>query len=178
MILARRRRPQSPKEAGVGHKITPGAILLTNGALLPDGLRMESEACVPGWRIVTNLDTPALGREIRNAGWTFLSLAGESRASVFGIDHQKSLRRAIEKILARGESQHFNSLEITRVSSAGSERFPLVCHVTVSAQWRHIQRDLMPSIAGKLVEPFVQESGIPNGIARRAIKQRFQRLVA
>jgi hypothetical protein len=162
----------------MGHKITPGAALIINGALLPEGLRLESEPCVPGWRIVTNFDTPALDREIRKTGWSFLSLAHESRATVFGIDHQKSLRRAIEKILERGEFQHFNSLEITQVSSAGEGRFPLVCHVTVSAQWRHIQRDSVPSSSGKLFNPLAQESDIRDAIARPAIQQRFQRLVA
>jgi hypothetical protein len=178
MILRRKRQPQAAKRANMGHKITAGAILIINGAVLPDGLRLECEPCVPGWKIVTNLDMSALDREIRKTGWTFLSLAGESKATVFGIDHQKTLRRAIEKILERGESHHFNSLEITRVVSAGSGRFPLVCYVTVSAQWRHIQQGVMPSRAGKLFEPLVRASDIRNPIVRPAVEHRFQRLVA
>jgi hypothetical protein len=49
------------------------------------------------------------------------------------------VRRAIEHILANPKSTKFNSLEITRVASTGSGRFPLVWYVTVSARLRHIQ---------------------------------------
>jgi hypothetical protein len=77
--------------------------------------------------------------EIREAGWTFFCLAGQLGTTVFGIDEQKTLRRAVEQILASPESAEFNSLEIMRVASEASKRFLGVCYVTVSAQSRHIQ---------------------------------------
>ena len=162
----------------MAHKIKPGAVLIFNGAPLPEGLRLECEPCVPGWQIVTNLDMTALDREVRKTGWTFLSIAANTKATVFGIDHQKTLRGAIEKILQRGASRHFNALEITRVASAGSERFPLVCYVTVSAQWRHIQQGLMHSSAANTFKPLIPASELRDEIARPAIEQKSQRLVA
>ncbi len=119
--------------------IKTGTILIKEGALLPEVLRFESEPCAPGWRLIKNLDGYGLGRKIHEAGWTFSSRAGEIGATVFGFDEQKTLRRAVEQILAKLESAEFNSLEIMRVASEASERFLGVRYVTVSAQSRDIQ---------------------------------------
>ncbi len=116
--------------------IKTGTILIKEGTLLPESLRFESESCAPGWRLVQNLDGYELGRKIHEAGWTFFCLAGEIGATVFGFDEQKTLRRAVEQILANLESAEFNSLEIMRLAS---KRFLGVRYVTVSAQSRHIQ---------------------------------------
>ena len=103
--------------------IKPGTILIREGTLLPETLRFESEPCVPGWRLVKDLDGCGLDRKIREAGWTFFCLAGQLGATVFGIDEQKTLSRAVEQILASPESAEFNSLEIMRVASEASKRF-------------------------------------------------------
>ncbi len=119
--------------------IKPGTILIKEGTLLPEAVRFESEPCVPGWRLVKDLDGCGLDRKIRDAGWTFFRLAGQLGATVFGIDEQKTLSRAVGQILANLESAEFNSLEIMRVTSEASKRFLGVRYVTVSAQSRHIQ---------------------------------------
>ena len=126
----------------MAHEITTGTILIKDGTLLPEELKFESEPCVPGWWLVKDFDGYKLDREIRKTGWTFFCLAREIKATVFGIDKQKMVLKAIERILANPKSEKFNSLEITRVASAGSGRFPLVGYVTVSAQPRHIQESL------------------------------------
>ena len=119
--------------------IKPGTILIKEGTLLPEAVRFESERCVPGWRLVKDLDGCGLDRKIRDAGWTFFCLAGQLGATAFGIDEQKTLSRAVGQILANLESAEFNSLEIMRVTSEASKRFLGVRYVTVSAQSRHIQ---------------------------------------
>jgi hypothetical protein len=119
--------------------IKTGTILIKEGTRLPTALRFESEPCAPGWRLVKNLDGFGLGRKIQEAGWTFSWRPGEIGATVFGLDEQKTLRRAIEQILANLESAEFNSLEIIRVASEVSKRFLGVRYVTVSAQPRQIQ---------------------------------------
>ncbi len=121
------------------------AVLIREDIPLPANLSIESEVFLPGWRLIKNLDGYGLDREIREAGWTFFCLAGETRATVFGIDEEKMVRRAIEQILANRARTNpawkkFNSLEITHVSSVASRRFLGVCCVTVSAQSRHIQQ--------------------------------------
>jgi hypothetical protein len=122
--------------------IKPGTILIKEGTLLPETLRFESESCVPGWRLVKNLDGDGLDRKIREAGWSFFCLAGQLHATVFGIDEQKTLSRAVEQIVAKLKSAESNSLEIMRVASEASKRFLGVRYVTVSAQSRHIQDNL------------------------------------
>jgi hypothetical protein len=122
--------------------IKTGTILIKEGTLLPKFLRFESEPCAPGWRLVKNLDGYGLGRKIHEAGWTFSWQAGEIGATVFGLDEQKTLRRAVEQILANQESAEFNSLEIMRVASEASKRFLGVHYVTVSAQSRDIQESV------------------------------------
>ena len=116
-----------------------GTILIREGTLLPETLRFESESCVSGWRLVKDLGGCGLDRKIREAGWTFFCIAGQLRATVFGIDEQKTLSRAVEQILANLELAEFNFMEIIRVASEASKRFLGVRYLTVSAQSRHIQ---------------------------------------
>ncbi len=111
-------------------------ILIKDGTFLPDALRFESEPCATGWRLVKNLDGCGLGRKIHEAGWTFFCLAGEIKATVFGFDEQKTVRRAVKRILANLKSEKFNSVEITRVAS---KHFLGVPYASVSARSRHIQ---------------------------------------
>ncbi|HVB87194.1 MAG TPA: hypothetical protein VNK23_11085 [Candidatus Dormibacteraeota bacterium] len=123
-------------------KIGTGTVLVKNDAVLPDDLRLESEPYAAGWRMITDLDGFGLDHALQKTGWTFFCLAGEVKTTVFGIDKEGMLRRAVERLLAKGKSDGFNSLEITHVASVGSERFPLVRYVTVSAQWRQIQESM------------------------------------
>jgi hypothetical protein len=116
--------------------INTGTILIKDGTFLPDALRFETEPCATGWRLVKNLDAYGLGRKISEAGWTFFWLAGEIGATVFGFDGQKTVRRAVKRILANLKSGEFNSLEITRIAS---KRFLGVSYASVSAHSRHIQ---------------------------------------
>lgn len=102
--------------------------------------------------MVTDLDGNRLDRAVEKTGWNYFCLAGEVKTTVFGIDSQSMIRRAIERILARGKSDGFNSMEITQVASVGSERFPLVRYVTLSARWRHIQDSLFLSRAMSLLK--------------------------
>ena len=120
-------------------KIRPGTILIREGTALPEALPFASEPYSSGWRLVKDLDGDGLSRKIQEAGWAFFCLAGEINVTVFGFNEQKTVRRAVERILANPRSEKFNSWEITRVASAASKRFLGVTYVTVSARSRHIQ---------------------------------------
>jgi hypothetical protein len=119
--------------------IKTGTILIKDGTFLPDALQFESEPCATGWRLVKDLDGYGLHRKINEAEWTFFCLASEIKATIFGFDGQKTVRRAVKRILANPKSEEFNSLEITRVAS---KRFLGVPYVSVSACSRHIQESL------------------------------------
>jgi hypothetical protein len=119
--------------------IKMGTILIREGTFLPTSVPVESDVFLPGWRLVKNLDGDGLDQKFHEAGCTFFSLAGEIGATVFGLDEQKTLRRAVEQILAKREFGEFNSLEIMRVAWETSKRFLGVRYVTVSAQSRDVQ---------------------------------------
>ncbi len=88
-------------------------IFIREGERLPTALSVQSEAFLPGWRVVKNLDRQALTQEVEGANWNFFYLAGEMRATVFGREGLGALRRAVKCVLAKQEGQKFNSLEVT-----------------------------------------------------------------
>jgi hypothetical protein len=120
-------------------KNTFGAILIRENTLLPTGLVVESEAFLPGWRIVRNLDRSTLSRNIEGANWNFFYLAGEIRAIALGREGVGSLRRAVKHALARLKEQKFNSLEITKVIS---KRFLGIPFMSITTHSRHIQQGI------------------------------------
>lgn len=120
--------------------IQTGAVLIRDGALLPEALHIEDEPSMSGWRLVKNLNGYALDKKVREAGWTFFFLAGEATAMAFGGDEQSTARRAVKRILARARPNDFNSVEITRVTS---KHFLGLPYVSVGAHSRHIQEGLV-----------------------------------
>lgn len=124
------------------HDIRAGAIVIKANMSLPKNLEFKSEAFVPGWKMITELDGTGFDRGIRRVGWNFFCLAGEVTASVFGTDAQTMLRRAVWRILKNPHMGAFNSLEIAQIVPVGSRRFPGVWYVTVSARLRHIQQSM------------------------------------
>ncbi len=114
-------------------------VLIREDTPLPENLSIESEAFLPGWRVVKNLDRSTLAQNIEGANWNFFYLAGAMRATVLGRDRPGTLRRAVKRVLARQEGQRFNSLEITKVVS---KRFLGIPFTSVTAHSRHIQQGI------------------------------------
>jgi len=114
-------------------------ILIREDTPLPANLPIESEAFLPGWRAVRNLDGYELGRKIEEAKWYFFYLAGEIGAIALGREGLGTLRRAVKRILAKQEGQKFNSLEVTKIIS---KRFLGIPFMDVTAHFRHIQRSI------------------------------------
>ncbi len=119
--------------------IKTGTVLIKDGTLLPDALQFESEPCATGWRLVKDLDGYELDRKIHDARWTFFYLAGEIKATIFGLDAQKTVRRAVKRILANVHREKFNSLQITQIVS---KNFLGVPCVQVYAHSRHAQKSM------------------------------------
>jgi hypothetical protein len=129
-------------------KIKDKTILIEEGLLFPDLLRLESEPYSNGWRLVKDLDGYGLDRKIREVGWTFFYLA-QTKATVFGFDTDKAMRRTVDRILARLKWEQFNTLEITQVAT---KRFLGLRYVTVSAHQRHIQESIFLFHAKRFAE--------------------------
>ncbi len=122
--------------------IKAGAIMMKVGTILPQSLRVETELYSQGWEIIKNADA-AVDRDIRRADWNFFFLAARIHATALGYWGEKTVRRAMERVLAKAEPSKFNCLEITGVSAKQFLGFP---YVHVSAHSRHIQKS-----------PFLQE---------------------
>ncbi len=114
-------------------------IFIKEDTPLPANLPIESEAFLPGWRVVKNLDRSTLARNIGGANWSFFYLAGEMRATVLGRDRSGTVRRAVRRVLAKQKGQKFNSLEITNVVS---KRFLGIPFIDITAHSRHIQQGI------------------------------------
>jgi hypothetical protein len=123
-------------------------ILIREDTPLPPNLPIESEAFLPGWGAVRNLDGYELGRKIEEAGWNFFYLAGEIRTMALGVEGPGTLRRAVKRILAKQEGQRFNSLEVTEIIS---KRFLGIPFMSVTAHSRHIQQGIGLNLAKDLV---------------------------
>jgi hypothetical protein len=107
------------------------------GTIIPQSLRVETEQYSQGWEIIKNSDADALDRDIRRADWNFFFLAGSIQATALGYSRERTVRRAMERVLAKADRSKFNCLEITTISAKQFLGFP---YVHVSAQSRHIQK--------------------------------------
>ena len=123
--------------------IKAGTIMMKAGTIIPQSLRVETELYSQGWEIINNSDTYAVDRDIRRADWNFFFLAASIQATALGYWGEKTVRRAMERVLAKAEPSKFNCLEITGISA---KQFLGLPYVHVSAHSRHIQKS-----------PFLQE---------------------
>jgi hypothetical protein len=125
-------------------------------------LSIETEAFLPGWRVVKDLDRQALTREVEGANWNLFYLAGEMRATVIGREGLGALRSAVRCVLAKQEGQKFNSLEITKIVS---KRFLGIPFMSVAAHSRHIQQGvgLVPAKDFVLRMPAAPKSRLDSG---------------
>jgi hypothetical protein len=141
---------------------TSGTVLIRENTLLPAGLSIESEAFLPGWKAVGNLDAYQLARKIEEVNWNFFYLAGEVSVTVLGRYRPETLRKAVKCVLLKREDKRFNSLHITKVVS---KRFLGIPFMKVTAHSRHIQESvfLLPAKdVGLVTRPLVApEIGSP-----------------
>lgn len=120
-------------------RIKKGTILIEEGVLFPDSLRLESEPYLNGWRVVKQLDGYGLDRKTSEVGWTCFYMANEICVNAVAFSREKSLCNAVGQILTKLKLERFNSLEITQVST---DRFLGLPRTTVSAHARHIQESM------------------------------------
>ena len=104
------------------------------------GLRsegLESETYTGRWSVVKALDGFAFDRRIRAAGWNFFFIAAETKVMFFGAIGVEKMRRALDRILAKVNGQHYNGIEVTGIVA---KRFLGLSYAVVSAHSRHLQQ--------------------------------------
>jgi hypothetical protein len=119
--------------------IKVGSILVKDTLQFPADVTVVSEAYSPGWKLVRNLDGYGLARLVVKAHWNFFYMADEMRAIAIGNHVPGTLQRALTRIAAKPEGQHYNSLEITKVVA---KRFLGIPFIKVAANFRHIQQGI------------------------------------
>src|SRR5438445_2800849 len=119
--------------------------MMQAATLIPQSLRVEIEPYSHGWEMIKNSDSDAVDRDIRRVNWNFFFLAANIQATALGYWGERTVRRAMERVLAKAKPSKFNCLEITKISARQFLGFP---YVHVSAHSRHIQKS-----------PFLQELG-------------------
>lgn len=119
--------------------IAAGSILIQEGTYLPNSRPLQTGSDWSGWAAVED-SRSVFEKEVRAAGWTFFFMAGEIKTTVFGFDRQKTLRAALQRLIANVKSQNCNSIEITQVTGKSFLKLP---YVRVSAHPRHLQKGLV-----------------------------------
>ena len=113
-----------------------GTILMKEQPGMGKLIGLETEPCFGEWSAVKGLDSFALDRNIHAAGWNLFFMAAEVKATFFGSLTAAKVQGALQRILAKVKSQHFNGLEVTAIVAS---HFLGVPYVTVSAHSRHMQ---------------------------------------
>jgi hypothetical protein len=116
----------------------PTILLVREGAELPPDLATESEAFLPGWRVVKNFDSYALRRKIRETNWSFLQLRGGKETKGMGRARKDILRRGVAGLVSEFRGRTFNSMEITVLVS---RRFLGLMFLNIAVNLRHFQHN-------------------------------------
>ena len=120
--------------------IAQGTILVEQGTLLPETMRLETATHSSGWATVAiNLDSRQIEKKLETAGWTFFFMAGEIKSSGFGFNDQNRTDAAVQRLIANAKTQKCNCLEIDGVTAHSFLGLP---YVSVTAHSRHIQQGL------------------------------------
>jgi hypothetical protein len=128
-----------PRLHSVTDAIRAGSLLMAENAPLPAAVLLRADSYSHGWSAVTD-QRAAFEKEVEKAGLTFFFMAGEIKATVFGFDRPKSLRRALSRLILYVQSQDCNGIEITRITDHSFLKVP---YVTVYAHSRHLQKGLL-----------------------------------
>ena len=130
--------------------IKVGTIIMKVGTIIPQSFRDETEPYSHDWEIIKNSDANTVDRDIRRADWDFFFLAANMQATALGCWGKRTIRRAIERVLAKAKPSKLNCLEITQVSAKQFLGFP---YVHVSAHSRHIQKSPFLQQLAERAEP-------------------------
>jgi hypothetical protein len=112
-------------------------IMMQTGTLIPEPLCVEAEPYWQTWQIIKSADGDLLERDLRKAGWNFFFLAETVQTMAWGYRGERTVRRALRRVLAKVKLFKFNCLEITEITQ---KRFLGLPYVHVSAHSRHIQK--------------------------------------
>ncbi len=119
--------------------IRPGAILIHERAVLPDGVRFQTQPFAPGWQIVLDGTSDEVDRAITKAGWHFFYLAEELERAAIARSAETAVRKAVQRLAWEMEQERKNAFEITDVHV---RRILGFYYVRLEAHARHVKKTL------------------------------------
>jgi hypothetical protein len=136
------------------------SVLFHADAVFPSGLRLQFRTA-GHWKLVLGMDAFELSRKIDSCGWRLFFVVPAFTASAFGMDREKVLAKALERLTQKVEARELNALEI-----AGVKIRPLwkIWWATVSGHPRHLKADhFLRDLDPRRSRPDI---GDPEGISR------------
>src|SRR5512146_1428783 len=98
--------------------IRAGTMMIQEGLLVPNELRLVTHWYSKHWRCVTRLDSASLEHKIRAAGWHLFMLAGPGpTAIVLGRGGLTRMRHGVKRIAAKVRNLNFNCFCVTAILS-------------------------------------------------------------
>jgi len=117
-------------------QVQVGSILVKNQAANVEGLAIESEPYIKNWSLISFLNGRDLDRRVRATNWSFFFLAETKKERFIGERSESGMSKALTRILAKGDEQGFNCLEVTEILD---KRFLGIRYTTIVAHCRHLQ---------------------------------------
>ena len=115
----------------------PRTIMMHTGTFIPESLCVEAGPYWQAWEVIHSADGDLLEHDLRKAGWNFFFLAETVQAMVWGHRGERTVRKALRRVLAKVKLLNVNCLEITEITQ---RRFLGLPYVHVSAHSRHVQK--------------------------------------
>jgi hypothetical protein len=125
--------------------IAPGVILIRNDARLPETLMGGVSPFCHHWSFLSdNSDRQVLETRLAILGWTSSCLSGAIRRASTGIDKQKMIKTALERVLEAASLKSCNLLEIGEIKT---HLFLTIRYASVSGHARQLQAGNSPVIS-------------------------------
>lgn len=120
--------------------ITPGTTLIERDTLRPQCFQLEDDSSPHAWMTVKhNLNSHELEKELAAEGWTFFYMAGAIKATAFGINRERMVQAALQRLITSAKRQEYNCLEIDYLKS---DSFLGIASVSIFAHLRHLQKGM------------------------------------
>lgn len=139
--------------------ITPVAMMISEGLVLPDRAGIESLGYSSTWRTLVGIDYFDLSRKLDDAGLHLFFIAGQLK--VVALGHGKSaVSRGTKRILAQARKNHLNCVEIKQIVPARLLGLP---YTVIHAGSFHIQRGTVLQQRGTVLQSNVHRKSEQQG---------------
>ena len=151
---------------------TKGDLLVADGLVLTK----KSRPFVHGWILLEDKRARDIEVDLRESGWHFFYLVPDVQGTAIARSRERAVRKALEKICARGRENGVNALEIASVSAIrvlGLHRAKVIAklrhiqespYLFTTTEAMHRRKPVFPEGPDWTTEPWSEIPGIPKPI--------------